>query len=203
MGLEQRVLVDADVLFSRTLRDWVLMLSSAVDARSPFVVCWTEDILAEAVARLRDHRPDLPSGVLETISDRLHEIWCSSQIRGFDAQGESFVGRDEGDLHVHSAAVHGRVDLVVTGDRAGLRPGNGCQDSLDLLLYEILTPDEFLVLVDQQAGAVVRDCAREQLKHFTACRTAVDLPGSLVKAGAPCFAQRVRRHLTALAVQGY
>ncbi len=46
------VLVDANVWYSRTLRDWIGMLYTTPDA-PPFLVHWTEDIMAELLYHLR------------------------------------------------------------------------------------------------------------------------------------------------------
>lgn len=45
--MSTRVLVDANVLYSRTLRDWLALLY--LESDSFFSVYWTEDILAEAM----------------------------------------------------------------------------------------------------------------------------------------------------------
>ena len=51
-----RVLIDANVLYSRTLRDWILLLEIESEARM-FKVHWTEDILAEVLYRTRRKSP--------------------------------------------------------------------------------------------------------------------------------------------------
>ena len=48
------VLADANILFSRTLRDWLLLVH--LDG-GPIRVHYTEDILAETVCRLRREHP--------------------------------------------------------------------------------------------------------------------------------------------------
>jgi len=50
-----RVLLDANVLVSRTLRDWVLLLQAR--AGGMFATCWTEDILAETIHAVRRRNP--------------------------------------------------------------------------------------------------------------------------------------------------
>ena len=55
------VFVDANVWFSRTLRDWIGMLYTTPDTPS-FVVHWSEDVLAELIHHLRKRHPTWPGG---------------------------------------------------------------------------------------------------------------------------------------------
>lgn len=52
-----RVFVDANVLYSRTLRDW-LFLMALETSPPPYGVYWSEDVLAEVVHNLRKSHPD-------------------------------------------------------------------------------------------------------------------------------------------------
>lgn len=51
------VLVDANVLYSKTLGDWLGLLYTIPEI-PPFQVFWTEDVLAEAIYHLRRNHPD-------------------------------------------------------------------------------------------------------------------------------------------------
>ena len=188
----QRVLVDADVLFSRTLRDWILKSSHPIQLASPFEVFWTEDILAETIARIRDKRPDLPSGALETFTDRFREVWPNNRIQNFEAARSSFLGSDEDDLHVHSAAVAGTVDIVVTNDRYGLIAPDIDEASTDALPYEVHSADEFLCSLHQQAPQVVAQVAKSETLYWFDRNGEANICFSLKGAGAPDFAERVR-----------
>ncbi|MEJ7647683.1 MAG: hypothetical protein WKF57_01350 [Nakamurella sp.] len=59
--MADRVLPDANVLHSRTLRDWLLMLMLEPTVEL-FTLFYTEDILAEVVTTIRRRRPDLSGG---------------------------------------------------------------------------------------------------------------------------------------------
>src|SRR3546814_9270986 len=72
------VFVDADVLYSPTLRGWLFNLSvgpgfTSSPAFEPIV---SEDVIAEAVARWRDANPTAPGGVVTQMSSRIREL-CS------------------------------------------------------------------------------------------------------------------------------
>lgn len=68
----------------------------------------------------------------------------------------------------------------------------------DDLPYEIYTPDDFLILVDDAAPQAVQAVTEEQLRYFHKKSSADDglgLPLHLKKASATLFAERVREHL--------
>src|SRR5690606_18540634 len=65
---QYRVFVDANVWYSRALRDWFGMLYTKPDT-PPFAVYWTEDVLAELVYHLRREHPDWPGRRITRIRD--------------------------------------------------------------------------------------------------------------------------------------
>ncbi len=58
------VLPDSNVLFSRTLRDWLFMLSAE---GTLYTVHSTEDILAEVISKYRDKFPHVSGEQVERI----------------------------------------------------------------------------------------------------------------------------------------
>ncbi|MGB4834514.1 MAG: hypothetical protein WBP28_00340 [Nostocoides sp.] len=64
------VLVDANVLYSRTLRDWLFLLKLRSEA-GMFTVYATEDIIAEVLYRLRRDNPNEPGHFIAGIHDRI------------------------------------------------------------------------------------------------------------------------------------
>lgn len=189
-----RVLVDANVLFSRTLRDWLLLLKLR-SGGGMFTLAGTHDILAETIAKLRDHYPRASGGEIA----RLHDLITQSldeRIDEFVVDG-SFPGGDQGDAHVHAAAVAGGVHVLLTCDRGWLDMDEGV---LAALPYEPQHPDSFFCLVDDSSSAIVRAVAAEQRDYFLDKRGQVDLPGQLRAAGCPGFARRIGDHLQSIPV---
>lgn len=74
-----RVLVDANVLYSKTLRDWLCLLYLASDTY--FAVYWTEDALAETIAHLRDKHPQWRGGKITKIHDQI-KATCEDERSG-------------------------------------------------------------------------------------------------------------------------
>lgn len=187
------VFVDANVWFSRTLRDWIGMLYTTPD-NPPFEVRWTEDVLAEVLYHLRRKHPDWDGSRITGIRDRLADTFEVRRVTDF-AVGPDYKGRDVLDAHVHAAAIACEADILVTSNVADfVWDGNESP-------YDVLTPDEFLMLVDDAAPEFVAEVALRMCKHWLRLTGDAHLPQSLKDAGCPQFAGAVRQHLLANADQ--
>lgn len=180
-----RVLVDANVLYSRTLRDWLLMLQ--IESKGGlFTVYWTEDILAEVMYHLRREHPEWPGGRITDLRDKIARVLEGGRVDDFTVDG-SFTG-DPNDQHVHAAAIACGADIVLTDD-------GGFSAIGDDLPYEVYRPDDFFVLVDDSRPGLVKRVAARQARHHWQRTGAADLCAMLVAAGCPAFAERVRVRL--------
>lgn len=183
--MQTRVLVDANVLYSRTLRDWLIMIEVL---GGPYKVYWSEDILAEALYHLRREHPDWDGGKIASIRAKIVDALEGGRVEDFVVDG-SFPG-DPHDRHVHAAALACHADIVLTADS-----GFTDQAMADALPYEVYLPDAFFVLVDDSTPHVVRNVARRQAIYYYQRYGSADLCASLLNAGCPRFAERVRQRL--------
>ncbi|WP_233552932.1 PIN domain-containing protein [Jiangella rhizosphaerae] len=129
-----RALADANVLYSRTVRDWLILIQQE-SAERIYTLCWTEDILAEVIYHLRRDNPTADGGVITRLHDRIADALESGRITDFRIDG-SFPGSDPNDQHVHAAAVAGKVSYLITAD-GGFRSSGV---DLDDLPYEVHSP---------------------------------------------------------------
>lgn len=186
------VLVDANVLYSRTLRDWLFLLKLRSEA-GMFTVYATEDIIAEVLYRLRRDNPNKPGHFIAGIHDRIVAN-IDDRITDFQIDG-SFPGDDPDDAHVHAAAVASGARILLTDD-------SGFTDlpdeAIEQLPYEVHTCDSFFLLVDDVAPTIVRDVAADQHAYWTAKPGSTSIVTALKRAGCPAFANRVREHMRAL-----
>lgn len=67
----QRVFVDSNVFYSRTARDWLGLLCTDEHFGAPIVVCWSEDVMAEAMHHLRKKNPTWDGRKISEIRDRI------------------------------------------------------------------------------------------------------------------------------------
>ena len=185
-----RVFVDANVLYSRTLRDWIFLLKLN-GSGNMFQLHCTEDVLAEALYHLRRDHPKWrgfqTSSIRQAMVDALDEI-----VTDFDPTID-YPGADPNDRHVHAAAVACRADILVTGDQGLLNMPD--QSSLP---YEIYSPDEFFVQVDDSSPLLVMRVTEEQRVFWAAKKRHKGLVVALEKAGCPQFGARVQKHLKTL-----
>ena len=186
------VLVDANVLYSRTLRDWLFLLKLRSDA-AMFTVYATEDIIAEVLYRLRRDNPDRPGRFITGIHDRIVAN-IDDRITDFQIDG-SYPGGDPDDAHVHAAAVASGARILLTDDSGLIDLPD---EEIEQLPYEIHTCDSFFVLVDDVAPTVVSDVVTEQHAYWTSKPNAIDVVTALERAGCPTFANRVRGHMSSL-----
>ena len=190
--LTTAVLVDANVLYSRTLRDWLGLCFLQNDGW--FEVMWTEDILAEVLYRLRKDQPEASERAVGGIRDRIAETFSTGRITGYQISPDESYPDDLYDAHVHAAAVHAEADFILTMDRGFER----LAEKLDELPYEVHSPDSFFCLLDDSSPSVIQAVLAKQLEYWSAKGDSFNLCTHLKRAGAPEFAQRIRNYL-----QGY
>ncbi|MFT4189550.1 MAG: PIN domain-containing protein [Aeromicrobium sp.] len=183
------VLVDANVLFSRTLRDWLFLLRNQAGG-DLFTVYATEDIVAETVYRLRRRHPTAPGRVISHVHDLITEQ-LDLRVSDFTID-TTHPSPDPDDAHVHAAAVASEASILLTADTGFTRLPH---HTLDSLPYEVRTPDAFFVLIDDTDPASVRQVTVQQLDCWFQRDDEADLAGSLRKAGCPLFARRVAGHV--------
>lgn len=188
-----RVLVDANVLFSRTSRDWLILLELN---GGPFKVYWTEDILAETLYQLRRKHPTWAGAKITSIRDKIAQSLEGGRVDDFDVDGTSPL-KDPDDQHVHAAAIACGAHVVLTCDKGFLDV-----EEPDELPYEVYTPDDFFVLSDDSSPDVTRSVAGKQVSYFLRRYGSADVCAGLRAAGCPEFAERVRRHLQTIDLTG-
>ncbi|GMA19864.1 PIN domain-containing protein [Arsenicicoccus piscis] len=181
-----RVFVDANVLYSRTLRDW-LFLMALETSPPPYGVYWSEDVLAEVVHNLRKSYPDWDAAQTGRIRQLLMRSFEGGLVDDFVVDG-SFTGSDAADAHVHAAATRCHASFLLTSNVRDFDPDS------EGLPYEVITPDDFFVLVDDTVPTLVRAVTVSQMDYWAKRRPEARLPHYLRKAGCENFAERVRRH---------
>ncbi|MGV9373473.1 PIN domain-containing protein [Micromonospora tulbaghiae] len=186
------VFLDANVLYSRTLRDWISLLALEGDC-AVFDLRYSEDVLAEWMYRLRRKRPEHSEQAIGGQRRRFVQAFPYGLVTGY-SPNEVPCPPDPDDRHVLAAAVHGRADILVTDDRRAFPP-ECVRESLS-----VLTGDEFLGwAADRSMPLVLRALAR-QIDYYRRSlvsedKDAVELIAHLRKAGAPRFAERLENHL--------
>lgn len=189
------MLVDACALAPRTLRDWLLLLRH-LGSGSLFTLHYTEDILAETLRTIRRLNPGMEGTAHTEIRDRILAV-MDGRIERYGHGQEEVRIMDVFDRHVHAAATDGGMAILVSADRTFLTLPDEITDSFE---YEIYHPDDFYLLVDEAAPALVQRVLRYQLDYRMGLDQGdFDFADALRRSGCPRFADRVTDHLRALA----
>lgn len=189
--MTQRIFVDSNVLASRTLRDWLFLLRT--ETFRMFQLHTSFDVLMETVRVTRRRHPTADGRLASDLFLRLNDL-LDEVLGDFDGSVD-FAGPDVDDHHVHAAAMSSRADKLLTANDRHF-------PEADDLPYEVYTPDEFLVLVDDSAPHHVRSVTRQQVDYWQRRRSGgtrvKPLGQALVDAGCPDFGDRIVRHVKAL-----
>lgn len=175
---------DADVVFSRTLRDWLFLLRAETGGEL-FTLASSTDVLFEAGARLRDHYPAKPASLVEALRQKFFDFT--------DEIVEEFPGgpvdgmEDPGDWHVHHAASACQASILLTQNIKDFHADSTC--------YEAWTCDEFFVQVNSDVPQTVADVAWTQARYWAKQPGGRPLEEALAEAGCPQFAACVKGHL--------
>ncbi|WP_094764312.1 PIN domain-containing protein [Luteococcus japonicus] len=197
--MTQRVFVDANVLFSKTLMDWLFLLHQANG--NMFQVHTTEDVLAETIANMRKRKPGAPgyatSRRLELIRDSLTEV-----IRDYPGQGDpkapKFSGTDKDDYHVHAGACAGGANIILTCNAASDITTTPDEES-----HEVMQPDDFFCLVTKSNPSCLAPVVQYQLAYWTKRPSRLQLDDALRNSNCSAFADEVRKALCQIAITGW
>ncbi|ATY16963.1 PIN domain-containing protein (plasmid) [Amycolatopsis sp. AA4] len=191
-----RVFVDANVLYSRTLRDWLCLLQLGAPGEI-YTVYWSEHVLAETIYHLLKKHPEWRGAKITAIRDRITGVFEGGRVEDFTVDG-SFPGTDLDDQHVHAAALACSADIVLSDDGGFTITG----DAAEQLPYEVYRPDEFFVLVEDSAPDRVAEVTRCQTLYWRGRSPdgRADLATALIDAACPAFAERVRAHQSQLSL---
>ena len=183
------VFLDANILYSRTLCDWIFMLR--IEASGMVRLFSSADVLDEVAYNLRRALPRAGGAVIQRKRDHMREFLDDVIV---DFAGDiPFGGDDHHDAHVHSAAVASGASYLVTDDRGFRALG------VDDAPYEAHTADSFLCLVAENSPHAVQAVIVRQL-GYSASRPEPRKPlaEALRDAGCPEFASRVEEALRAI-----
>lgn len=168
--------VDASVLASKTLREWLFLLRHHTGG-GLFVLFSSSDAFADA----RFSTP-LEEGLRALLNDVVTDY----------PEVPALQCADERDARVHAAALASNAIYVIAGDD---RYANVDTDQLP---YEVHTPDTFLMLVAANVADAVDTVIHSQLDRSRRVEGSKQLHRALEDAGCPDFAQCVLKHMQSI-----
>ncbi|WP_127500075.1 PIN domain-containing protein [Actinoplanes solisilvae] len=188
------VFTDANILYSRCLRDWLVLM--ALDSHyTAYKLRWSEAVLAETFYHLRRDHPNAPERQIERWRDLIDDKFPEAKVTDWDP-GAVPCPRDPNDHHVLAAAIAGDVDILVTND-GDVDNFQHCLDQVGAEI-DVQSSDDFLCMTATRHPKIVRRRYLSQItfwQHRKRCSeeaAADSCIDSLDKAGARRFAFLLR-----------
>ena len=157
--------IDADVLYSASLRDFLLRL--ACDGSfSPF---WSDEIHEEWIRNLLKNRPELKRENLERTRRNMDSRFPKALVGGYESIIPTLKLPDQGDRHVLAAAIHAEADSIITFNlkhfpKAALEPYG----------IEAMSPDKFVLRLIQEKANLVLMVVKTHRVNLTRLPKTVD-----------------------------
>ncbi|MDR1187786.1 MAG: PIN domain-containing protein [Bifidobacteriaceae bacterium] len=187
VGAPAVVFVDANVLYSRMIRDWLFLLKLE-SGRDLFAVHTSEDVIAEMLYRLRRNNPQAPGELVSRIHDRIVDN-IDERVTAYRIDG-SFPGQDRDDQHVDAAAKADRADYLLTDDRGFFAAYSRYADPPG---YQPCSPDEFFGMVHHAAPEVTRATVARMVSYWENQGQSPNSETRLESAGCPALSKIVAR----------
>ena len=181
-----RVVLDACVLYSASLRDLLLWLAYA----ELFCPLWSETIHEEWMRNLLSSRSDLSWERLERTRQKMDREFPHSLVREHESIIPLLRLPDPNDRHVVAVAIHAEAKYIVT-----FNLNDFPKTTLQTYEIEALSPDEFILrLIQHVPRFVLRAVKRHRLNLSRPAKTPDEYLATLEKQKLPKTVAFLREH---------
>jgi hypothetical protein len=159
------------------LRDFLLQLATA----NLFRAQWTDQIHEEWIRNLLEDRPTLDMLAIDRTRKLMDSAVDDPLVKGYEHLIPSIALPDAGDRHVVAAAIHAKVDAIVTSNLKDF-PAS----SLANFNLEAIHPDDFIsAQYDLTEAAVIAAASRCCRRLTNPRKCGKDYLDTLLKQGLP------------------
>lgn len=186
--------MDANVLESKTLRDWLYAFYAAGDGL--FELYSSEDVVVEAAHAVRKQCKTMSGAVMLHVIEMMKE--CVELVEDYDCEHPTppYLGADEDDRHVHAAAVASGCEYLLTDDD-DMYPDQEIRDGLP---YCVIGSDDFFCMAAESSPMIFGEATQGQINYWQHRSDEPDkLSKKLREAKCPKFAYLVERVIMRLA----
>jgi predicted nucleic acid-binding protein len=178
------VVLDTCVLYPAHLRDTLLRLAE----RGLYRALWSADIVDELRRNLIDD--GFPSTSVDHLLAEMRAAFPDAEVSGYPSLVDGLTC-DPKDRHVLAAAVRADAAAIVTFNVRDF-PAS----SVEAFEIEVIDPDTFLLhQLDLAPSAVTEELTRQAAANRRQPKTLPSLLDALTRAGAPSFADELRRRI--------
>lgn len=176
------VVLDTCVLYPAHLRDTLLRQAE----RGLYRALWSADILEELERNLME--AGIGDASVRRLVAEMRGAFPDAEVSGYRSLIDG-LACDPKDRHVLAAAVRADAAAVVTFNIDDFPPA-----SVDPFEIEVIHPDTFLLdQLDLAPPAVIDELQKQAVVNRREPKTLSGLLDALARAGAPSFADEVRR----------
>jgi predicted nucleic acid-binding protein len=179
------VLYDANVLYSASLRDFLveLALTSVLEAR------WTEEIHSEWMRNVLQNRPDLTLEQVTRTKNLMNAHVKNCLVTDYEELIPQLQLPDPGDCHVFAAAIRCQAGFIVTFNLSDFP-----NEILAPYNIRAIHPDRFILrLLDLNSDAVCQAAQKQRLRLRNPPKTPDEYLETLINQGLPQSASRLRQ----------
>lgn len=190
--MTQRVFVDANIIVSKTIFDWLFHLRCLNDGM--FQLHSTNDVFVEALRNVRKNNPRASSDLIDRRLEMIKD--CIDETLEYFPSTVPFTGNHENDYHVHAAAVTLRSDILLTDNKVSDFTTHPEDEP-----YEVYTADDFFMLVIGSHPECLLPATRSQFSYWKNRPNSRPLVDALQSSGCNQFAEQVRGALQTIALE--
>ena len=146
--------LDANVIYPAPVRDLLLNLADL----EIFTPKWSETIHEEWIRNLLVKRKDLSKKKLLRTIEIMNSAFPYAEISGFEELIDELNLPDLDDRHVLAAAIHGKVDAIITFNQKDFPP-----KYLNQFKIKVFNPDGFLTHLHKSNSNIIKTAFHKQL----------------------------------------
>ncbi|MGV3149394.1 PIN domain-containing protein [Rothia sp. 11273D007AR] len=184
-----RIVLDTNVLMSKTLRDWIFL--TCLETNNLFYqVYLSQGILDEFGYHWRKQHPHHDDAVRQRYMKQIMDS-ATGIVEGFKVETPAGYP-DEHDAHVHSAVLASTADALITDDSKLIAFGQSCQGE-EALPYDTMSADDFLMQMAHFIPPEILDSVYLKQETYLEYRNPdATVPSLLRQAGALNFARHLQ-----------
>lgn len=163
--MRKTVVLDACVLYSAPLRDFLLYLAQ----QKLYKPRWSDRINDEWIRNVLKKRPDLDDRSFERLRFMMNDTFPRANVKGYELLSTGLFLPDADDIHVLAAAIKSNADFIVTFNLKDFPSKELAKHGL-----KVAHPDDFLMSVIEEFPVKATQAFINQLEHLKNPPIAVD-----------------------------
>jgi predicted nucleic acid-binding protein len=180
------VVLDANVLYPSTLRDFLLRLAAA----QFFKPCWSAQIHEEWIKNLLENNPTLSQEKLEATRDKMNRYFSDALVVGYEPLIPTLTN-DPKDRHVLAAAIVGKASAIITFNLKDFP-----KDALAPHNITAISPDNFILKLYREVPQDMVNTIRQHRAVLARpSRTPEEYLEDLTRNHLPKTATALQKHL--------